>query len=142
MNVVVVSATGLIPHEPLGPLSDDVVTRFIVPARTGGADAALVIPLPKGVGARFGDRVSAMMQGNALLRMLLRASPLDHGARFWRALKRDARLKAFVQDAELLVAADRDANYACWNLARRTAVSSVSGYAAAKKELQRRTKTS
>lgn len=138
MKAVVLTTARTIPPEPLGQQPDDVQIRFVILA-TEAVQNALVITLPDGPGARLGDRISLMLQGNAALRMTLRLSPLDRGARFWRAVRRDRRVLPLILDADLLVAADRDANFATWHLARRTGIPAVSGYAAAVKDLQERT---
>ncbi|UJP11481.1 hypothetical protein L2X99_08270 [Microbacterium sp. KUDC0406] len=139
MNVVVVTTAGAIPLEPLGALPEGVQIRFVTVAEDARArQDAVVVELPHGVGGRLGDRISALLQGGAAQRMILRASPLDRGARFWRAVRADGRIDPFLHDADLLVAGDRDANYATWQLARRATVPAVAGYAAATKELQGR----
>lgn len=139
MNIVVVTTASALPHEPLGNLPDSARLTYV--ALAGEACAAediLVVEQPRGIGARLTDRIDAMLQAGPAQRMILRASPLDRGARFWRAVRADRRIGSFVVDADLLVAGDRDANYATWQLARRGTGSAVAGYAAATKELQRR----
>lgn len=140
MNVVILTTTAAVPQEPLGVLPDGVRIRYVTTAADArGRLDAVVVEQPHGVGARLADRISSMLQGGAAQRMILRASPLDRGARFWRAVRGDHRIRAFLVGADLLVAGDRDANYATWQLARRGTVPAVAGYAAAMKELQRRT---
>lgn len=137
MNVVIMT-TGLVPRDPLGELPDGVDLRIVASARAGvDAPDALVVPVPTGVLARLGDRISRLLQGNAALRMIQRISPLDPGARFWRTVRKDARVTGLAADADLLIAGDRDANFTCWQLARRADVAAVSGYPAGKKELLR-----
>ncbi|CAH0133626.1 MULTISPECIES: hypothetical protein [unclassified Microbacterium] len=135
MNVVVVT-TRAPTSQPLGDLSDTVRVRWMMP--TGGVHSSaevLVIAQPHGPVARAADRISRMLSRNAAARMLLRMSPLDPGARFWRAVRGDARVREFLCGVDLLVAGDRDANFTCWQLARRADLRAVSGYAAAKQEV-------
>ncbi|MGF2948495.1 hypothetical protein [Microbacterium alcoholitolerans] len=140
MNIVVITAGGLIPEEPLGVLpAGTAVRRVAVSGLERPGPDTLLIPLPDGLIARWARVVNTRARRSVVLRMLVRISPLDAGASFWRAVRRDARVAAFMDQADLLVAADRDANYACWHLARKTTIPAVSGYSAAKKELQRRT---
>ena len=139
MNVVIVTTTGLAVSEALGEVPDGIEVGVIASARAGvSAEEAVVVPLPAGPLAGLADRLSRLLQGNAPLRMIQRISPLDPGARFWRAVRREPRVTDAVRGADLLIAADRDANFACWQLARRADVAAVSGYAAGKKELSRR----
>lgn len=138
MNVVVVTMAGPASPELLGALPDLVRIKSVT-ASTATVESleTLVISMPHGLFSRFIDRISSQFQRNAVLRMLLRVSPLDRGARFWRALRRDVQVDDFLRDADLLIAGDRDANFTCWQLARRANIVSVSGYAAGKRELMR-----
>ncbi|WP_243224845.1 hypothetical protein [Microbacterium sp. CIAB417] len=136
MNVVVVTTASEPMKEPLGELPDTVRLMHVT---WGGREvqnhAALAIAAPNGPLARFGTRLSRVLQRGPVLRMLERVSPLDRGARFWRAVRHDERIPTTLADADLLVAGDRDANLACWHLARRLRIAAVSGYAAGTKEV-------
>jgi hypothetical protein len=139
MNVVILTTAGAVPQEPLGALPDGVRVGFVTTAADGrGRPDVVVVEKQHRARTRIADRISAMLQGGVAQRMILRASPFDRGARFWRAVRGDDRIRTFILDAELLVAGDRDANFATWQLARRASVPAVAGYAAATKELQRR----
>ncbi|WP_127472827.1 hypothetical protein [Microbacterium sulfonylureivorans] len=130
--------TSLVPRDPLGELPGGVALSVVASARAGIDDRdAIVVPVPTGMLARLGDRISGLLQGSAALRMIQRISPLDPGARFWRAVRGDARVAGLIGGADLLIAGDRDANFTCWQLARRMDGVAVGGYAAGKKELLR-----
>lgn len=136
MKVVIVSLTGIASAEPLGPLPDGVRVRVLSGSREhAGSVEALVLPLTRGARGRVADKIYAASLRNAVLRMLVRISPFDRGARFWRVVRRDGRVRDLVADADLLVAGDRDANFTCWQLARRSDIAAVSGYPAGTQEV-------
>lgn len=138
MNVVIVTMTGLVSAEPIGPLPDEVRIRALTSSSESvGMIETLVVPLPGGAIARFVDGIHTRLQGNAATRMLVRMSPLDRGARFWRAVRRDARVNGFLNGVDLLIAGDRNANFACWQLARRANIAAVSDYKAGTREVMR-----
>jgi len=139
MKIVIVSTGALIPDEPVGAIPESAVLRVLTASSDqSNATDALLVPLAAGPLSGAADWLYAHGQGNAVLRMLLRLSPLDRGARFWRAVRKDPRVSGFLAATDLLVAGDRDANFACWQLARRTGVVAVSGYPAAERELASR----
>ena len=139
MNIILVTTAKNLPPEPLGDQTKELRVRCIA---LPGADLAELdthfVHMPQSGAARVGNRISSALQGNAVLRMILRISPLDAGARFWRALRRDKQVSSFLDGTDLLVAVDRDTNLACWQLARRTGFPAVSGLAAARQEISRR----
>ncbi|MDT0156755.1 hypothetical protein Q9R19_03850 [Microbacterium sp. ARD32] len=135
MNAVVLTVTGLISGEPLAELPSGVRIRQITAAGETDDPDVLVIGLPNGPLARWARRLHDRSRSSVALRMLLRISPLDAGASFWRAVRRDARVPGFLAGTDLLIAGERDANFTTWQLARRTGLPAVSGYAAGRTEL-------
>lgn len=87
-------------------------------------------------------RLVAIASGNVLTRTIVRALPLDTGARFWRATRSDARVEAAVRQADLIVAPERDGAFAAWSW-RRVAerrgrrIPAVAGYPAARTAIAR-----
>lgn len=140
MNVVIVTTTPEATAEPLGPLPDGVRIQHVTWGEPMAEnDAVLVIAVSEGLLSRLAERLSRVLQRGPVLRMVQRLSPLDRGARFWHAVRRDGRIPALLASADVLVSGDRDANFACWHLARRVPIATVSGYAAGTKEVLRRT---
>lgn len=139
MNVVIMTTTSVASRQPLGGIPAEVDVQVVASGRaTLGDVEALVVSSPSGPLARLGDRISQALRTSAPARMILRISPLDPGARFWRSVRRDPRVQRLIAGADLLIAADRDANFACWQLARRTGIPAVSGLPAGEKEVARR----
>ncbi len=134
MNVVIL-ATGPVPRDALGEQAQGLRVRSILFRSGRASDDDHVVQGGSGVMLHLGDRIAGVLDGNSVLRMCRRISPLDPGVRFWRALRRDAVAADMVEDADLLIAADRDAIFACWNLARQTGHPAVSGLAAGKRSI-------
>jgi hypothetical protein len=76
------------------------------------------------------------------LRTLVRVSPFDRGAVFWRAARRSADVAKAAMAADLLVAPERDGAFAAWNALARARRHgrrplAVSGYPAARAAIER-----
>lgn len=69
----------------------------------------------------FSQKLVDLLWRSAAGRTLVRVSPLDRSRRFWKAVRsqRPAVAEA-LGGADVIVAADRDAVWATWQLARRT----------------------
>lgn len=66
-------------------------------------------------------RISAALGANAIGRNVLRLTPLDGGRRLARAALRDARVRAAVGAADLIVVLERDGILTGWKATRRWA---------------------
>ncbi|MFD1492962.1 hypothetical protein ACFSAT_09575 [Microbacterium wangchenii] len=76
-------------------------------------------------------------------RILIRLTPLDAGATFWRATRSTPAARGAIRTADVLVAAERDAGYAAWRWARAARragrdLPTVYGYPAARAAVERR----
>jgi hypothetical protein len=120
-------------------LSDLLPTDELIVVRWQGGDievGAIQVaehPLAK----RLVEALSRTLPG----RMLVRVLPLDTGARFWRSTRRSAEIARRVHEADLLVAAERDAGFAVWQWLRRAGVPSpagVRGFPAARTWIEKR----
>ncbi|WP_203137756.1 hypothetical protein [Microbacterium sp. JZ31] len=79
-------------------------------------------------------RLHAALGRGPLGRTLVRLTPADTGALFWRAASRHAEVEAAVHGADLVVAGERDAVYAAWRMLNdrsRGVRGAVNGIAAA-----------
>jgi len=74
----------------------------------GGADIEL--PRPTGPLRRLASRVSA----SAIGRELVDVTPLAPSRAYWRAMRDDPAVAAAVEQADVIVATERDAAYAAW----------------------------
>ncbi|OIU86626.1 hypothetical protein [Microbacterium sp. AR7-10] len=133
MRIVIFSPSGSYGPESLPTLTD--ADEVIVVSWTGTSalsDERIMVPQ-----RTFGARISAATRGNVMLRTLVRVLPTDSGARFWRATRRDPRVRDAVRRADLIVAPERDGGFAAWSW-RRVAerrgreIPAVSGYPAAR----------
>lgn len=133
MRIVIFSPTGSYSSESLPTRAD--VDEVIVVSWTGtGAPSDERIMVPQG---SIGARIAAATRGNVMLRTVARVLPTDSGSRFWRATRRDARVRDAVRGADLIVAPERDGGFAAWSWRRVAArhgreVPAVSGYPAAR----------
>jgi hypothetical protein len=138
MRVVVFSPTGMYTESSLPELSgDDDIT--VVCWADVTIDGAQRISLPT---RPFAERVARAASGNVALRTLLRLSPFDRGAVFWRAARGSAEAARAVMAADLLVAPERDGAFAVWNALSRARREgrrplAVSGYPAARAAIER-----
>lgn len=88
------------------------------------------------------DRVTAIARRNVIVRMIVRASPLDAGAQFWRATRSDPQVIDAVRRADILVSPERDGGFAAWSWHRRAVkcgrkTVAVAGYPAARAAIER-----
>lgn len=134
MHVVVLSPAGVYDAGSLPQLSpDDRVS--VVAWRGAQPEGATTVPLTRR--NRPVDRMAAAASRSMLGRVLVRLTPLDGGAAFWRATRSDAAARAAIRSADVLVAPERDGAYAAWRWAHaaRSAGSrlpAVFGYPAAR----------
>lgn len=139
MNVVVVSPSGAFDRSGLGlvPQHMDVILL------TWAEHTQLEIPCagvraPSGALARLCTRFVSRLDRNVFGRSLIRLTPLDEGARFWRAARHDRAAVSAIARADVVVASERDAVRAAWQFARRnTAAAVVYGYPAARAAIQK-----
>jgi hypothetical protein len=138
MRIVIFSPTGSYGADSLPALTDaDSVT--VVSWGSIGAPSDDRVTVRQGA---LSARIVAAAARNVLLRTLVRALPLDSGSRFWRATRRDARVRNAVRAADLLVAPERDGGFAAWSWRRVAArhgreIPAVSGYPAARTAMGR-----
>ncbi len=66
-------------------------------------------------------RLMSVLAKTAVGRNALRLSPLDGGRRMWRAIRRDPLATAALANADLIVAAERDAILSVWTAVRSVA---------------------
>jgi hypothetical protein len=117
----------VVTHEPVG-----------VDARRIDGPAWISVPRPTGLSGRLISSLST----SALLMEMLRITPLDPGAVFWRVTRRNPRVLAAIASADLIVAPEREGVFAAWQWARRAArrgrnTPAVFGYPAARAQLAR-----
>ena len=120
----------------LNAAGDD-ATLTVVGYATGTLDRATAPIVVRG--SRPGALTRAL-RSNAIGRVLLRLSPWDAGRVFARAVGSSAEATAAAREADLIVACERDAILATWNLARVPGSGSFAarGIAAAVAHLQAR----
>jgi len=140
MRVVIFSPTDSYAPESLPTLSESDAVTVVTWKGTTMTDAPNRIAVPQ---SAWSARLVAMAAGNVLARTLVRATPLDVGARFWRATRSDDRVRDAVRHADLIVAPERDGGYAAWSWRRLAArkgreIDAVSGYPAARTSIERR----
>ena len=133
MRVVIFSPTDSYSAEVL-PMLDPADRATVVRWAGDGSDEPGRITVGQGT---LSARLVAAARGNMLTRTLVRTTPLDTGARFWRATRSDARVRDAVREADLIVAPERDGGYAAWAWRRLAArkgreIAVVAGYPAAR----------
>lgn len=136
------------------------MTRVVIFAPRGAVASDLADADPSATIAlvRWGDRTEVTPDGTVILaqpvfssrivaalsrtlpgRMLVRILPIDTGVRFWRSTRRSAEIAALIRDADLIVAAERDAGFAVWQWhGRAGAARAVRGFPAARTWLRQR----
>lgn len=134
---MIMSPNGLYDETSLPHLGPDALVEVVsfVPVEYA---ATILLPRTKGLT----ERLVRAMSPSAVGRELLRLTPLDPGVRFRRAAKRDARVRASLAGADLVVAPERDGALAAWHAARDAArddrpLATVFGYPAARAALDR-----
>jgi hypothetical protein len=115
-----------------GPADEMTVVRF----GPGAQDATAVEDHQSVSSERLVTSLSRSLPG----RLIVRALPLDTGARFWRSTMRSPAIAELVDRADLLVAADRDSGFAVWQWRRRVGknLAAVRGIPAARTWLEQR----
>ncbi|WP_417562185.1 hypothetical protein [Microbacterium sp.] len=138
MRVVVFSPADSFTENSLPELTADDVVVVVCwaadPPR--GAERIGLRPRP------FSDRVARAANVHVVLRTLLRLSPFDKGAVFWRAVRESAEVAEVAMRADLMVAPERDGAFAAWNALARARRQgrhplAVSGYPAGRAAIER-----
>ncbi|HWK77242.1 hypothetical protein [Microbacterium sp.] len=137
MHVVIFSPTDSFSAEAL-PMLDPADRVTVV--RWAGHESDEPGRIAVGQGT-LSARVVAAARGNVLIRTVVRATPLDTGARFWRATRSDSRVRDAVRTADVIVAPERDGGYAAWAWRRLAArkgreLAVVAGYPAARNTIE------
>lgn len=110
--VAIVSHPGTVAG--LGDLTAEHDVTVVGPS---GSDVDLTLH-PAGVPAALRPLVAAAWRSPAG-RNAVRISPFDRSRLLWRAARRDDALRALVAEADVVVAADRDAVFTVWKMTRR-----------------------
>lgn len=105
----------------------------------GAGEGTVRLTRPSGLGARLAARCARSF----VARELVRLTPADPAVALWKATCATVPVQALMADADLIVAAERDASYAAWRwnrlLARRGRdVAAVYGFPAASVVVQER----
>lgn len=105
-----------------GPDRRTVPITVITPLNTDGLGAlaeveSVTLLTVEALRERAIDRAAAR---SVVGRTLLRLTPADRGARLRRAVRRSASARAALDQAQTLVAADRDAILTIWSAGRRS----------------------
>jgi len=131
MHIVVLAPGAGYDQSSLGSLPE--TARVTVVAWEGKRPDVDTVSLhrPGGLAARVSKAAAKTMPG----RVLVRLTPLDPGATFFRATRASAAAREAIRSADVLVAAERDAAYAAWRWAKAAAraeatLSAVYGYPA------------
>jgi G:T-mismatch repair DNA endonuclease (very short patch repair protein) len=139
MHIVVLAPSGQYSADALPALTQaDQVTVVCWESRRP-TDAADWVTVRES--ARSAWMVS-MLSRSLAGRMVVRALPLDTGVRFWRASSMVPRVAQTVGEADMIIAAERDAGFAAWkwlqhSLRAGSAPMAVRGYAAARARIGR-----
>ncbi|WP_400994010.1 hypothetical protein [Agromyces sp. GXQ0307] len=138
MNVVVFSPTDSYGPDAIPALDgNDTVTIVCWGAATELDDGRIRV-----AEGALAARLVAAAARNVLARTIVRALPLDTGARFWRATRSHPGITEAVRHADLIVAPERDGGFAAWSwrrLAERKGrrITAVAGYPAARTAIAR-----
>lgn len=138
MRVVIFSPTDSYSPDSLPALLQTDEVTVVRWDGAGVTDAPNRLSVRQGSGAA---KIVAAAAGNVLARTLVRATPLDTGARFWRATRSDARIREVVRRADLIVSPERDGGFAAWSWRRLAArkgreIVAVAGYPAARTAIE------
>jgi hypothetical protein len=90
----------------------------VLSGTAGGAPEVVVLD-PGGAAESARRRIQARLGGNGLARMLVRLTTLDGGHGFARRLRSDDTAQELARRADLVIALDRDAQLAAWQIGRR-----------------------
>lgn len=136
MNLVILAPSSGYDPSNLPDLPKD--ARVTVVGWDGTGEGRIGLRQSNGVAKRVRLLASRTMPG----RVLVRLTPLDSGATFWRATRRSKNARRVIRSADVLVAAERDAGYAAWRwtqAARRAGdeLPTVFGYPAARAVIER-----
>jgi hypothetical protein len=137
VEVLVVAPDGAGDASGLGTLPPGSVVRVVA---WSTAEGDIGVDVPSGGALTLWRRARAIGRKNAVARMLVRATPLDDGAVFWRSARRSRAVLEAARRSDVIVAADRDGVLAAWKLGRLPGVgaASVLGYPAANAAVARR----
>ena len=139
MHIVVLAPSAGFDEGSLPGLPDGARVTLIAGEQAVESHAeTVVLPRQGGLAARLRALASRSMPG----RVLIRLTPLDAGATFWRATRSAPSARATIRTADVLVAAERDAAYAAWRWARAARqagrdLPTVYGYPAARAAVER-----
>jgi hypothetical protein len=140
MNIVVLAPSGRHSAEDLPGLTDeDSVTVVCWSGPAVPETDGWVTLRQSHRSARLVAALSRTLPG----RMLVRVLPLDGGVRFWRASASAAEVERRIGDADMIIAAERDAGFAAWKWLQRgerggSTTVAVRGYAAARTRIAHR----
>lgn len=129
--VYVATRTSSVPRDDAIDGVDQI--NVIGPSSTTVSDVQQLVPVDATELSSLPHKLVNALWRSAAGRTLVRISPFDQSRRFWRAVRRQPRAFDVVRDADVIVAADRDAIWAAWHLARATrGPAAVYGVTAAK----------
>jgi hypothetical protein len=117
MNIVVVNPSGA-SLSSAQQLSDQNVL-LITWEGTSLQDAGLqTLGIPRPQRGALATRVASRLNGSALGRNALRLTPLDNGRAFARSAGRDKSFRSAIAQADMVIAAERDAILTVWRIGR------------------------
>ncbi|MBM7504159.1 hypothetical protein ACFPER_11775 [Agromyces aurantiacus] len=136
-RVIVLSPNGLYDEQSIPGLRRGDSVQVITFERVAQTES-IVLTRPMG----FVDRLARRVSRSGLGRELLRLTALDAGVRFHRAARQDERVARALDEAQLVVAPERDGALAAWHASRAArrrgrATTTVFGYPAARAALER-----
>ncbi len=137
VEVLVVAPDGVAEIAGLGDLPPGSRVR-VASWETAGGD--IRVDAPSGGTLALWRRARSIGRKNAVAGLLVRATPLDDGAVFWRHARRSRAVVDAARRADVIVAADRDGILSAWRLGRLPGVgaASVLGFPAASAAVARR----
>lgn len=101
-------AVSLLSMAPPASADGFAASRVVTPAKTPAIDRIL---------GKFSlDRLTGMLKGSPLGRLLLSLGPTDPSRVFWRAVRSDADAMAMLRSADVLLAGDLPAVRTAWHL--------------------------
>ncbi|MGV9769738.1 glycosyltransferase [Microbacterium sp. NPDC003461] len=133
METVLLKPSGVVDAAALAGLADAGTLRLVCweGAPTAGIET---LHVPRRRSPQVIVRLLAVMESTPIGRMLVRLTPWDPGATFWRAIARDRAVHAVAAGADMIVAGERDAIFAAWRLRRSAgsaATEAINGVSAA-----------
>jgi hypothetical protein len=118
MNIVVVNPSGA-SLSSAQQLSDQNVLLVTWQGTALPDDAGVrTLSIPRPQRGAFGTRLTSRLSGSALGRNALRLTPLDTGRAFARSAGRDTSFRSAIAQADMVIAAERDAILTVWRIGR------------------------